>query len=270
MQGSTTKDRLRAAAVRLCVNQGIAAASVRDITGACGLTPGVLHRHYDGRAALIEDVFASIATPFAETLTADLEAADPASVLETIVRNFCAFFDATPEAFRLLFLVPRGESAGPAARAVDRIARVMGPALRESPFAARNETLAVALVLGQIVQTAAFVSTRHLPPPMASHAPALTAALRAALAADPSAVSVVPDPGTEPAVGDGYADRAIRPPFGQTAPASSRASVRRPRISLSGRAGAPAASRRRLSASRRPRRSRCAGSATDRVCWHCS
>src|SRR3954451_15678129 len=51
--GSPLQQRLAAAAVELFYRQGALATSVRQITEACGLTPGALYNHFESKDQLL-------------------------------------------------------------------------------------------------------------------------------------------------------------------------------------------------------------------------
>jgi oligopeptide/dipeptide ABC transporter ATP-binding protein len=53
IEGSPLQQRLASAAVELFYRQGALATSVRQITEACGLTPGALYNHFDSKDQLL-------------------------------------------------------------------------------------------------------------------------------------------------------------------------------------------------------------------------
>src|ERR1700722_6179606 len=51
--GTSLQSRIAEAAIELFYNQGATATSVRDITAACGLTPGALYNHFSSKEKLL-------------------------------------------------------------------------------------------------------------------------------------------------------------------------------------------------------------------------
>jgi AcrR family transcriptional regulator len=82
--------RLAAAALELFYRQGAMATTVRDITNACGLTPGALYNHFGSKNELLYVIVRDIHT----RLLAAVESAraagagDPRSELTAIVRHY--------------------------------------------------------------------------------------------------------------------------------------------------------------------------------------
>src|SRR5882757_4333541 len=95
--GSDTRTRIEAAALRLFVEHGVAATSVRDIARAAGVAEGALYRHHAGKDELVWSLFHARYTGFAATL-GDLQrgAAGLRAKLAAMVGGFCRLFDADP------------------------------------------------------------------------------------------------------------------------------------------------------------------------------
>lgn len=90
--GSPFQQRLAAAAVELFYRQGAIATSVRQITEACGLTPGALYNHFESKDELLYVVVRDIHLRLESALTAAVAAAagDPVAELGAIVRLYVA------------------------------------------------------------------------------------------------------------------------------------------------------------------------------------
>ena len=80
--------RLAAAAIELFYERGAQATTVRDITAACGLTPGALYNHFASKDHLLYLVVRDIHRQVDDQLAALLAAtdADPAAQLAAAVR----------------------------------------------------------------------------------------------------------------------------------------------------------------------------------------
>jgi TetR/AcrR family transcriptional regulator, cholesterol catabolism regulator len=90
--GSPLQCKLAEAAIELFYAHGALATTVREITGACGLTPGALYNHFDSKDhllyVLVRDIHLQVDRQMAATL-ADA-GPDPAVQLASIVRFLVA------------------------------------------------------------------------------------------------------------------------------------------------------------------------------------
>jgi len=86
--GTAMQIRLAEAAIELFYQRGALATTVRDITGACGLTPGALYNHYASKDHLlylvVRDIHRQVDQQMAEVVAAADD--DPAVRLTTAVR----------------------------------------------------------------------------------------------------------------------------------------------------------------------------------------
>jgi AcrR family transcriptional regulator len=90
--GSPLQQRLAAAAVELFYRQGALATSVRQITEACGLTPGALYNHFESKDQLLYVVVRDIHLRLENLLAkarAEVEG-DPVAELSAIVKVYVA------------------------------------------------------------------------------------------------------------------------------------------------------------------------------------
>ncbi|WP_433172525.1 TetR/AcrR family transcriptional regulator [Actinoallomurus sp. CA-150999] len=87
LAGSRIQRRLAAAAIGLFYRQGALATSVRQITEACGLTPGALYNHFGSKDELLYVVVRDIHLRLEDEVTAAHEAVagDPLAELRAIV-----------------------------------------------------------------------------------------------------------------------------------------------------------------------------------------
>ena len=95
--------RLASAALDLFYRQGALATSVRDITNACGLTPGALYNHFGSKNELlyviIRDIHARLEVAVAAVRA---EAADdPREELAAIVRHYIGSHALNPRSVRV-------------------------------------------------------------------------------------------------------------------------------------------------------------------------
>jgi AcrR family transcriptional regulator len=103
IEGSPLQQRLAAAAVELFYRQGALATSVRQITEACGLTPGALYNHFDSKDQLLYVVVRDIHLRLESVLTAARAAVegDPVAELSAIVGVYVARHSDHPETARV-------------------------------------------------------------------------------------------------------------------------------------------------------------------------
>ncbi|MDA8275352.1 MAG: TetR family transcriptional regulator [Actinomycetota bacterium] len=82
--------RLLAAADELFFRQGARATTVREITGACGLTPGALYNHFSSKEDLVYELVVHRHRRLDEEVTAAIELAgpDPGDRLSAMVSVF--------------------------------------------------------------------------------------------------------------------------------------------------------------------------------------
>jgi AcrR family transcriptional regulator len=92
VEGSPLQQRLAAAAVELFYRQGALATSVRQITEACGLTPGALYNHFESKDQLLYVVVRDIHLRLESVLTEARAAVagDPVAELSAIVGVYVA------------------------------------------------------------------------------------------------------------------------------------------------------------------------------------
>src|SRR5215469_12195926 len=90
--GSALQRRLAEAAIDLFYARGATATSVREITGACGLTPGALYNHFASKEELLYVLVRDIHVQVDGAMAVALEAAgpDPVDRLSSIVRFLVA------------------------------------------------------------------------------------------------------------------------------------------------------------------------------------
>jgi AcrR family transcriptional regulator len=90
--GSPLQQRLASAAIDLFYRQGALATSVRQITEACGLTPGALYNHFESKDQLLYVVVRDIHLRLESVLVAAQAAVtgDPVAELRAIIAVYVA------------------------------------------------------------------------------------------------------------------------------------------------------------------------------------
>jgi AcrR family transcriptional regulator len=75
-RGAATRQRIRQEAMGLFYRQGFRATSMREITGACGLTPAAFYNHFGSKDDLLLDIVVDAFTRLDEVVEAAVQATD--------------------------------------------------------------------------------------------------------------------------------------------------------------------------------------------------
>ena len=101
----SSKDDIIAATVRLVAQNGVKAATIRQIARAAGVTEGAIYRHYVSKEELCLEIYSQIVTEMANMK--QRIAANHAPIREKIrewTRISYEFFDHHPEGFTFILL----------------------------------------------------------------------------------------------------------------------------------------------------------------------
>jgi AcrR family transcriptional regulator len=169
--GTATRSRIEDQALRLFVDKGVDATTIRDIAQAAHVAEGALYRHYTGKDDLVWRLFAQHYEAFAQRLTA-LAAAERGTraKLAAMVRAFCDFFDSNPVLFRFLLVVQHGQLAKVTSRIaspIEVVRQVIEAGMRAGDVPKGDGNLATALVIGLVLQPATFAVYGRIAPPLA-------------------------------------------------------------------------------------------------------
>lgn len=177
---ASTRLRIETEALRLFAGQGVRETSIRDIARAAGVAEGALYRHYAGKDDLVWALFSSSYFDFAAQLQAAQAAASGlAAKLAAMVGLFCTFFDQDPVRFGFLLLVQHGQLARvpeDAETPVTVLTQVIAEAVTTGEIPDQDVTVAAAMVMGIVLQTATFKVYGRVPQPLSALAPRLSAA----------------------------------------------------------------------------------------------
>jgi AcrR family transcriptional regulator len=160
MQDTNARDRIRREAMRLFVDHGVDAVSMRDIADAAGLKAPSLYAHFRSRDDLIGDLFFDSYADYGRQLAdaAALPITAPRR-LEALVRTICALHVQDELLFNFLLLtqhdmlrrVPRDER-----NPVEVICRFVATAIDVGEFPSGNPALLAGAIIGAVVQPATF------------------------------------------------------------------------------------------------------------------
>lgn len=183
--GTTTKERIEAAALRLFVERGVTETTMRDIARAVGVVEGALYRHYTAKDELVGQLFRANYTNFADELERLQTGAETCrGKLAAMIGGFCRFFDTDPVLFRFLLFVQHGQLAKlgvDATTPVTVVERVLAAAMARNEIASRDPALATAWVFGIVLQTATAAVYGRIKTPLAPLTDDLVAAVWRAL-----------------------------------------------------------------------------------------
>jgi AcrR family transcriptional regulator len=175
--GSQTKALINDTALRLFVEKGVNATTIKDIAGTAGIAEGTIYRHYDSKQELAWELFAKNITELAVNLDRCQQKHQALKdKLAAIVNLCCSFFDTKPMLFSYLLLDHHGyirkmtpEMPSPVRVLKNVIAE--GMVRGEIPHA--NTDVKTAMVLGVLIQVAVFRIYGQIPQSLSSLAPTL-------------------------------------------------------------------------------------------------
>lgn len=108
--GAQTRQRICDSALKLFVDRGVTETSVREITGAAGITEGAMYRHYESKEELAWLLFSDHYIQLARKLE-QLQAAEPTfrAKVDALIGHFAHVFDENPTLFAYLLLTQHNQ-----------------------------------------------------------------------------------------------------------------------------------------------------------------
>jgi AcrR family transcriptional regulator len=158
--GSQTTALIDDTALRLFVDKGVTATTIKDIAGTAGIAEGTIYRHYDTKRELAWELFATNIVELAMNLDrCQQEHQTLKGKMAAIINLCCSFFDANPVLFSYLLLDHHGHIRKmtpdmPSPVRVLKNAIAGGMAAGEIPQA--DADVKTAMVLGVLIQVAVF------------------------------------------------------------------------------------------------------------------
>jgi AcrR family transcriptional regulator len=149
---------IKTEALRLFVEHGVDAVSVRDIAAACDMKPSNLYAHFASRDALVFELFREGYADYGERMATIAASPGPFRVrLERMVREICRLHDEDNVRFRFLVMtqheflhhVERNER-----NPVEVICRAVAAAMDAGEIPSREPELMAMAIIGVIVQPA--------------------------------------------------------------------------------------------------------------------
>jgi AcrR family transcriptional regulator len=152
------RDLIKTVSMRLFVEHGIDAVSVRDIAEACAMKPSNLYAHFASRDALISGLFHEGYADYGARLAEIALGPEPfRQRLDCIVGEICQLHDRDTTRFRFLILTQHGflhRVDRTASNPVETICRAVAAAMDTGEIPRREPDLMALAVIGLIVQPA--------------------------------------------------------------------------------------------------------------------
>ena len=179
------RDLIKQEAMRLCVERGVDAVSVRDIAAACAMKPSNLYAHFESREALIGLLFHEGYAAYGAILADLAVAAGPfRDRLDRMVRAFCRLHDEDTIRFRFLLTTQHGflhHVEATAENPVEVLCQIVGAAMMSGEIPAREPALIALTLIGLIIQPAAGLFYGRLTGDLSGRADAIAAAAQRVL-----------------------------------------------------------------------------------------
>ena len=152
------RDLIRAQAMRLFVEHGVDAVSVRDIAAACDMKASNLYAHFASKDALVAKLFHEGYREYG-AIVSDAAAGDaPFRVrLDRMIRTICRLHDEDNIRFRFLIMTQHGflrDVARDEHNPVEVLCRSVAAAMKAGEIPRREPELMAMALIGIIVQPA--------------------------------------------------------------------------------------------------------------------
>ena len=158
--GTSTKHRIQREALRLFVERGVDAVSVRDIGEAAGIRPSTLYVHWPTKDDLVADLFMSGYAAYGARIR---EIAAGTGLFEArltaTIKTICDLNREDEMLFRFLLLTQHRQLhrvGNDDNNPVELVQRMIATAMKTGEIAVGDPALATAAVVGIIVQAATF------------------------------------------------------------------------------------------------------------------
>lgn len=155
---ASKRELIKAEAMRLFVERGIDAVSVRDIAGSCAMKPSNLYAHFAARDALIAELFHEGYAAYGEIMVETLASEGPfRRRLDRLIREICRLHDTDTTRFRFLLLSQHGvlhKVERTDRNPVEVLCNAIAAAMADGDIPRREPELMALALIGLIVQPA--------------------------------------------------------------------------------------------------------------------
>jgi len=178
---SPTRERLRAAALTLFVQKGVAETTTRDLAAMAGVAEGTIYRHFTSKDDLVRELFEDHYFRFGGEL--DRIRAETGGGLDAklgaMIGFMAALYDSDPTLYRFLLLAQHTVLPSIATALPDSPAsvfrRLVADAIAAGQIPPQNPTLSASMLIGAIIQPALALIYGTLEGPMTAHVPEIVA-----------------------------------------------------------------------------------------------
>ena len=176
-----TRERLRAAALMLFVQKGVAETTTRELAALAGVAEGTIYRHYTSKENLVRDLFEGHYLRFGaelERIRGETEG-DLAAKLGAMISFMASLYDSDPTLYRFLLLAQHRALPNIAKALPDSPAsvfrRLVEDAIATGQIPPQNAALSTAMLIGAIIQPALAMVYGTLEGPMTRCVPEIAA-----------------------------------------------------------------------------------------------
>lgn len=179
MTEASQRDRIKREAMRLFVERGVDAVSMRDIADAVGLKAPSLYAHFRSREELITELFRPSYAVYGQHLSQAVTAHQGCvQQIEAMVRLICDLHEQDKLLFNFLLLTQHaslGDVPDDDDNPVGVICRCIAAGMQAGEIPKRDPNLIAGAIIGVVVQAATFHLYGRLPLGLAAYADELTA-----------------------------------------------------------------------------------------------
>ena len=166
MRGKKTKQKIDTEAMRLFVEKGVDATSIRDISSAADIAEGTIYRHYTSKYEMVWHLFYGNYCRIYD----DINAAQSGHTklkdkLGAMIEYICDLFDHDRTMFIYLLVLQHGQaqkltSKDPSIPTL--LSKLINEAIKSGEIPAQKANLSAAFVMGIVLQTVNFLIIEHL------------------------------------------------------------------------------------------------------------
>lgn len=179
--GRSTKDDLKAAAIRLGVRDGIDGASIRTIAREVGITEGAVYKHFTNKDELIREAYASVVEEMARDKEVLVKTDLPFEVaVRAWIKLTYQYYDNNPEAFSYVLLMPHrmAERLGEVYTKQGRLFRAfLVRSMESGAIRTLDPDLGIAIFTGLVLNIPRLINEGVVPSPAVDYAESIADAV---------------------------------------------------------------------------------------------
>ena len=173
MRGKKTKERIDTEAMRLFVEKGVDATSIRDISSAADIAEGTIYRHYTSKDEMVWQLFyQNYCRIYNEINSAQSSQDTLRDKLGAMIKYICELFDNDRVMFIYLLVLQHGQAQKLTSKAPSiptLLSKLITEAIKRKEIPAQKANLSAAFVMGIVLQTVNFLTIEQLQGKMAKY-----------------------------------------------------------------------------------------------------